>query len=89
VHRGEISDADVTLWFVRSQADFDSGLAVRAAVIDTDRLWVCWPKKASGIESDINQNHIRARGLATGLVDFKICAVDSTWSGLCFTTRKR
>jgi hypothetical protein len=89
VHRGEISDADVTLWFVRSQSDFESGLPVRAAAIDSDRLWICWPKKTSGIESDITQNHIRARGLETGLVDFKICAVDSTWSGLCFTRRKR
>ncbi|MGD9252506.1 MAG: hypothetical protein PVG92_01085 [Holophagae bacterium] len=89
VYRGEIPEADVTLWFVRSRADFDRGLEHRAAAIDADRLWVCWPKKASGIESDINQNHIRARGLETGLVDFKICAVDATWSGLCFTRRKR
>jgi len=89
VHRQEIAGADVTLWFVRSSDDFDRGLEERAAAIEADRLWVCWPKKASGIETDINQNHIRARGLEAGLVDFKICAVDATWSGLCFTRRKR
>ena len=47
------------------------------------------PKKASGIVTDVTQNHIRSTGLATGLVDFKICAIDATWSGLCFTRRKK
>jgi hypothetical protein len=82
-------DPDVTLWFVRSFSEFENRLEELAATIDRDRLWVCWPKKSSGISTDITQNEIRSMGLATGLVDFKICAVDATWSGLCFTRRKK
>lgn len=52
------------------------------------RLWIAWPKKASGVETDVTEPAIRAYGLERGLVDFKICAIDATWSGLCFTRRK-
>ena len=81
-------DAQVTLWFVRSRDTFEKEIERMAEVAGDGRLWVCWPKKASGIITDISQNHIRSTGLATGLVDFKICAIDATWSGLCFTRRK-
>ena len=80
--------AQVTLWFVQSRDTFETGIEHMAEVAGGGRLWVCWPKKASGIITDISQNHIRSTGLATGLVDFKICAIDATWSGLCFTRRK-
>jgi hypothetical protein len=59
-----------------------------ADVAGHGRLWICWPKKSSGDETDVTQNEVRSTGLATGLVDFKICSIDSTWSGLCFTRRK-
>jgi hypothetical protein len=59
-----------------------------AVVIDLGRLWILWPKKASGVVSDLSQSEVRRAGLEAGLVDFKICAVDATWSGLCFTRRK-
>ena len=45
-------------------------------------LWVCWPKKSSGVQTDLTENDVRAIGLAAGLVDVKVCAVDDTWSGL-------
>jgi len=80
--------AQVTLWFVQSRDTFETGIEHMAEVAGDGRLWVCWPKKASGIATDISQNHIRSTGLATGLVDFKIAAIDATWSGLCFTRRK-
>ena len=80
--------AQVTLWFVQSLETFEKGIERMAEVAGDGRLWVCWPKKASGIVTDVTQNHIRSTGLATGLVDFKICAIDATWSGLCFTKRK-
>ena len=80
--------AHVTLWFVRSLDAIEKGIKRMAEVAGDGRLWVCWPKKASGIVTDVTQNHIRSTGLATGLVDFKICAIDATWSGLCFTRRK-
>jgi hypothetical protein len=51
-------------------------------------LWLIWPKKTSGIATDLSEKLIRDSGLAAGLVDYKICAVDETWSGLAFAARK-
>jgi len=82
-------DADVTLWFLGSLDDLHKGIDRMGEIAGNGRLWVCWPKKASGIVTDVTQNEVRSTGLATGLVDFKICAIDSTWSGLCFTRRKK
>ncbi len=50
-------------------------------------LWVAWPKKASGVETDLDENLIRDHGLAAGLVDNKVCAVTQVWSGLRFVYR--
>jgi len=47
-------------------------------------LWVSWPKKSSGVTTDLSENIVRDIGLAAGLVDIKICAVDEVWSGLKF-----
>jgi hypothetical protein len=63
------------------------GLLTR--VTQQGRLWVCWPKKASGLQTDLDDNEVRRIGLAAGVVDVKVCAVDATWSGLCFMTRLR
>jgi len=81
--------ADVTLWFLGSLADLNSGIVRMAEISGKGRLWICWPKKASGIATDVTQNEVRSTGLANGLVDFKICAIDATWSGLCFTRRRK
>jgi hypothetical protein len=51
-------------------------------------LWISWPKKSSGTQTDLGENAVRAHGLATGLVDVKICAIDEIWSGLKFTHRR-
>jgi hypothetical protein len=50
-------------------------------------LWISWPKRSSGMDTDLNENVIRLIGLALGLVDVKVCAVDNTWSGLKFVYR--
>jgi len=50
-------------------------------------LWVSWPKKSSGVPTDLDENVIRAIGLNAGLVDIKVCAVTSVWSGLKFVIR--
>jgi hypothetical protein len=50
-------------------------------------LWVSWPKKTSGVATDVNENVVRAIGLAAGLVDVKVCAVTEIWSGLKFVRR--
>lgn len=60
--------------------------AVRALGRD-GTLWLCWPKKSSGLQTDLGEADIRAFGLQRGLVDVKICAVDETWSGLKFVYR--
>lgn len=51
-------------------------------------IWVSWPKKASGLASEIGENDIRAVALPLGLVDVKVCAVSDTWSGLKLVLRK-
>jgi hypothetical protein len=58
-------------------------------VSESGRLWVCWPKRASGVPTDLDENLVRDGGLAAGVVDVKVCAVDAIWSGLCFMTRAR
>ena len=50
-------------------------------------LWVAWPKKASGVPTDLTENGVRDHGLACGLVDVKVCAIDDVWSGLKFVRR--
>jgi hypothetical protein len=56
-------------------------------LVPTGRLWVCWPKKSAGVPNDLSDGVVREFGLACGLVDVKVCAVDSTWSGLAFVRR--
>lgn len=79
---------DMVIWFTRSLADLRRRVAKMGALAGRGGLWIVWPKKASGVESDLSQNRVREIGLAAGLVDFQVCAVDATWSGLRFTRRK-
>jgi hypothetical protein len=51
-------------------------------------MWIAWPKKSSGVVTDLTQNDVRRYGLDSGLVDYKIAAIDRTWSGLLFARRK-
>ena len=50
-------------------------------------LWVAWPKKTSGVKTDLTEGVVRTVGLELGLVDVKVCAIDNTWSGLKFVRR--
>jgi hypothetical protein len=87
--RGLRSAPDVALVFVRSNADLAERFpAAAAAVADGARLWIVWPKKTSKLAGDVTEDTIRACGLARGWVDYKVCAVDVDWSGLCFAKRK-
>jgi len=52
-------------------------------------LWISWPKKTSGVPTDLNENLVREIGLAAGLVDVKVCAVTEVWSGLKFVRPQR
>jgi hypothetical protein len=86
-HRDPVGSRDLTLWFVRSAAELAAGVDRERERIGRRGLWICWPKKASGVESDLSEGVVRATGLGHRLVDFKICAVDETWSGLRFAVR--
>jgi hypothetical protein len=80
--------ADVALLFAPHHLALESGFdRLAAAIRPAGGLWVCWPKKASGIATDLDENVIREFGLARGLVDNKVCAIDETWSGLRFVYR--
>ena len=83
--RGE---ADVIILFARSTAQLGREFGrLRKSLHSGGGLWVAWPKKASGVETDLGENQIRTLGLASGLVDNKVCAIDDTWSGLRFVVR--
>jgi hypothetical protein len=85
----KIADAaDLYLCVARSVRELAVQLATLARRIERQPLWIIWAKKASGVKSDINGNIVRHTGLAAGLVDFKVCSIDETWSGLGFKRRR-
>lgn len=80
-------NCDLALWFTKSRNDLERRVD-RMGSFATDGLWIIWPKKASGVVTDVSEQVVRETGLASGLVDYKICAVDETWSGLKFARRR-
>ena len=81
---------DVVLLFARTRAELVRRFETCAGRIRPDgSLWVAWPKRASGVETDLAEGYVRQHGLDVGLVDVKVCAVDETWSGLRFVYRLR
>ena len=90
LHRGGRGQQpfDVMLLFVKRAADLYARFAPAAKKLQQNGgLWIAWPKKASGMQTDVGEALVREYGLAQGLVDNKICAVDETWSGLRFVIR--
>ena len=86
---GARGQANVVLLFVRSRAELARRFEAAVRTIgDPGALWIAWPKKASRIESDLGEQPVRDHGLAASLVDYRIAAIDATWSGLCFARRK-
>ncbi|HKE20009.1 MAG TPA: hypothetical protein VKB80_34280 [Kofleriaceae bacterium] len=80
--------ADIILLFADRSASLGSRFASLAKHLDqAGGLWVAWPKKASGRSTDLTEDVVREIGLANGLVDNKVCAVDEVWSGLRFVVR--
>ncbi len=82
------ADCDLIIWFIRLRAELEDRITRMAELTGNNGLWIAWPKQASGVATDLNGNIVRETGLATGLVDFKVCAIDATWSGLKFTRRR-
>lgn len=78
---------DVTLWFTRSLDELANGISEMIPHAAAGGLWILWPKKASGVRSDLSQTAVRRAGLEAGLVDYKVASIDAIWSGLRFTMR--
>lgn len=80
---------DVGVVFARSRVELARRFpAARRAMGERCALWLAWPKHASGVPTDLDGNRVREFGLMSGLVDYKVAAIDATWSGLCFARRK-
>jgi hypothetical protein len=88
LHQNPRGRRDLTICFVRSLRELRAAIPRMVAASRQGGVWLAWPKKASGIPTDVSETEVRALGLAAGLVDHKICAIDATWSGLRFALRK-
>lgn len=85
---GPVRRYDVVVAFTHAAQALEAGFeAWAAAMRDDGGLWIAWPKRASRVPTDLDENVVRSVGLAAGLVDNKVCAVDATWSGLRFVVR--
>ena len=83
-------DVDVAVVFVLDLESLRAHFAELAAALQpAGGLWVAWPKRSSGVATELDENVVRAYGLEQGLVDNKVCAIDATWSGLRFVWRLR
>jgi hypothetical protein len=79
---------DFAMLFTRSKAQLPKDFnRIAKLLVPAGMLWVSWPKKSSGVATDLNENIVREIGLAAGLVDIKVCAVTEIWSGLKFVRR--
>ena len=80
--------ANVIVYFTERLAELEKDFArLSAALVPGGMLWIGWPKKAGGRPTDLTEDIVRRVGLACGLVDVKVCAIDETWSGLKFVIR--
>jgi hypothetical protein len=80
---------DVIVFFNASRAKLEAKIAaLHGALTEDGGLWIAWPKKSSGVATDLTENALREIGLPRGLVDNKVCAIDETWSGLRFVIRR-
>ena len=86
---GVRAQSDLTLWFAKSRRELEERVQHMKPLSRNAGLWILWPKQTSGFQTDLGQPLVREAGLAAGMVDFKICAIDKTWSGLRFTLREK
>jgi len=90
IHDGlpKAGSLDVIVFFTKSVAELKARFPALAKRLKPDGgLWIGWPKKASGVATDVTEDKLREIILPTGLVDNKVCAIDDTWSGLRFVVR--
>jgi hypothetical protein len=86
---GNRGQRQMTLWFTTSRRAFERRFDAVAGAVGEGTLWVAWPKRSSGVETDMTEDVIRDVCLPAGLVDGKVCAIDATWSGLRLTRRRK
>jgi hypothetical protein len=83
-----IGPLDVIVFFTKRRAELERRLpALRRAMEPAAGLWIAWPKRSSGVKTDMTEDVVRDLGLASRLVDNKVCAIDETWSGLRLVIR--
>jgi hypothetical protein len=82
-------DSNFVHVFTKKRSELTKRLSIlREKIADTGTIWVSWPKKSSGVPTDVTEDVVRAVALPLGLVDVKVCAIDETWSGLKLMVRK-
>jgi hypothetical protein len=90
IKRRPVAPTDVVVAFFEARSALERRLAGLAKAIFPDGgLWIAWPKRSSGVQTDITEDVVRELALASGLVDNKVCAIDETWSGLRLVYRLR
>jgi hypothetical protein len=83
------TDSDFVHLFTTRRGELEKQLSrLRKKIPDTATIWVSWPKRASGVTTDLTEDVIRAVALPLGFVDVKVCAIDETWSGLKLMVRR-
>jgi len=84
----DAADVDFAITFTKTQNELESEFKRVAKVLSpAGMFWVSWPKKTSGVATNVTENMVRDTGLAVGLVDVKVCAITDIWSGLKFMRR--
>jgi hypothetical protein len=81
--------SDLVVFFTKRRRELERRLAALRGAIEPDgMLWIAWPKRASGVRTDMTEDVVRDVALPTGLVDTKVCAIGEVWSGLRLVVRK-
>lgn len=89
LRRGRRGKAELVLWFVTTKKDLTAALPAWKKLVDAGtKLWIAWPKKGARVATDLGQDFVRTTPHAHDLVDYKICALDADWSGMCFGKKR-
>jgi CheY-like chemotaxis protein len=88
VRHGNRGAREMTIWFSTSRRAVEKRFAAVAETVGEGTLWMAWPKRSAGVETDLSEDVVRAVALPAGMVDTKVCAIDETWSGLRLTRRR-
>ena len=81
---------DIALVFVTREAALEPALErLLPKLAERGMVWICWPKRASGVSTDVTEDTVREHALPLGLVDVKVCAIDAKWSGLKLLRRRK